>query len=111
MKKKVNIDGKTYTIENNALLPRRYRHTFGRDLMIDMQRMVDTYRKAPEECSTEVLENITWLMLKEAGEQVGETPEDWLATIESPFAVYEAIEDVVDLWGKGREVTSRPKKK
>lgn len=111
MRRKVTIDGKNYTIENNALLPRRYRHQFGRDLLVDMQKMVEAYHNSPETCSTEVLENVTWLMLKEAGEQVGENPEEWLAGIESPFAVYEAIGDVVDLWAQGKQTTSRPKKK
>lgn len=111
MKKQVKLCGKTCTLENNALLPRRYRNQFGRDLIIDMQAMVNNYQKDPSAFNPEVLENITWLMLKEAGEPVGETPEEWLAGIDDAFALYEVIGDVVELWGKGRETTSRPKKK
>jgi len=111
MKKNVTLCGKACTLENNALLPRRYRNQFGRDLIIDMKTMVDAYQKDKANFNAEVLENITWLMLKEAGEQVGENPEEWLAGLDDAFAVYEVIGDVVDLWGKGRETTSRPKKK
>ena len=111
MKKQVKLCGKTCTLENNALLPRRYRNQFGRDLIIDMQAMVNNYQKDPSAFNPEVLENITWLMLKEAGEPVGENPEEWLAGIDDAFALYEVIGDVVELWGKGRETTSRHKKK
>ena len=111
MKKTVTLCGKSCTLENNALLPRRYRNQFGRDLIVDMQTMVDAYRSDKSKFSTETLENITWLMLKESGEAVGENPEEWLAGLDDAFAVYEVIGDVVELWGKGRETTSKPKKK
>lgn len=111
MKKQVTLNGKPVTLENNALLPRRYRNQFGRDLIVDMQTMMTNYKKDPSAFNTETLENITWLMLKEGGEQVGENPEEWLAGLDDAFAVYEIIGDVVELWGKGRETTSRPKKK
>ena len=111
MTKTVSMSGKEDTIENNALLPRQYRHQFGRDLIVDMQKLADAYKKDPYEINTEVLENISWLMLKAGGEQVGENPEEWLAGLDDTFAVYEIIEDVVGLWVEGRKTTSRPKKK
>lgn len=111
MKRTVTMSGKEYTIENNALLPRQYRHLFGRDLLVDMQRLADAYSKDVYEVNTEVLENIAWLMLKAGGESVGETPEDWLVGLDDTFAIYEIIEDVVDLWVEGRKTTSKPKKK
>lgn len=36
MKKTISFNGREMVIENNALLPRIYRHTFGRDLIVDM---------------------------------------------------------------------------
>ena len=111
MRKTVMINGQELAIETNALLPRQYRNQFGRDLIVDMQAMVDTYKNDKAGFSTEVLENITWLMMKEAGEDVGETPEEWLAGLDDAFAIYEVIGDVVELWGRGRQTTSKPKKK
>lgn len=111
MKKTLTLGGKPVTIENNALLPRTYRHTFGRDLVVDMQALAKQYKDNPTDLNTEVLENITWLMLKAGGEQVGENPEEWLATLDDAFAVYEVLEDVVNLWVEGRKTTSHPKKK
>lgn len=111
MKKTINFLGKPCTIENNALLPRKYRHTFGRDLIVDMDNIRKAYAKDPATCNTEVLENITWLMLKEGGEDVGDNVEDWLASIDDIVAVYQAEGEVVQLWADGRKTTSVPKKK
>lgn len=110
MKKTVTLCGNPVTLVNNALLPRRYRNRFGQDLLVDMQEMVDAY-KEKKDFKPEVLENITWLMLKEGGEQVGETPEEWLAGLDDPFCIYEIMGDVVALWNAGRKTTSVPKKK
>jgi len=111
MKRIIEIDGKELTLENNALLPRRYRHTFGRDIVVDMQAMAAAYKKDHTSVNMEVLEDITWLMLKEGGEQVGENPEQWLAGIDDTFAVYTAAETVLGLWVEGRKTTSVSKKK
>lgn len=111
MQRKVEFMGHEVTLENNALLPRMYRHKFGRDLIVDMQKLVNGYQKDPDNLNTEVLENIAWLMLKTGGEPVGDTPEEWLAGLDDPFAVYEIIGDVIDLWAAGRVTTSKVKKK
>ena len=111
MKRTVSFNGKECTIVNNALLPRKYRHQFGRDLIVDMQKMADSYKKDPDTVNTDVLENITWLMLKEGGEDVGGTVEEWLESLDDTFAIYEIIEDVLGLWVNGRATTSTVKKK
>lgn len=111
MKREVTFNGKPCTIENNALLPRNYRHAFGRDLIVDMQKLVDGYKKDPDNLNTDVLENITWLMLKAGGEDVGGSVDEWLAGVDDAFAIYEVIEDVLDLWMQGRKTTSTVKKK
>ena len=94
MKKTLTLCGKPVTIENNALLPRTYRHTFGRDLVVDMQALAKQYKDNPTDLNTEVLENITWLMLKAGGEQVGENHEEWLATLDDTFAVHKVVSQV-----------------
>lgn len=111
MKRTVSFNGKECTIVNNALLPRKYRHQFGRDLIVDMQKMADSYKSNPDAVNTDVLENITWLMLKEGGEDVCGTVEEWLASLDDTFAIYEIIEDVLGLWVNGRVTTSAVKKK
>lgn len=111
MKKTINIGGKDFPMECNALLPRIYRKEFGRDVMTEMRKMSERSQKDPEDIDTEVLENITWLMLKAAGNDVGESVDEWLATLDDVMAVYMAMPEVIDLWVNNQKTTSKPKKK
>lgn len=111
METKVFISGKERKLRNNALIPRKYRNTFGRDLIFDMNKLVTSYKETPELANTEVLENITFLMLKEAGEDVGETVEEFLASLENIFDLYNVLDDVVNLWAAGNKTTATSKKK
>lgn len=111
MKKTINIGGKDFLMECNALLPRIYRKEFGRDVMTEMRKMSERSQKDPEDIDTEVLENITWLMLKAAGNDVGESVDEWLATLDDVMAVYMVMPEVIDLWVNSQKTTSKPKKK
>jgi hypothetical protein len=111
MKRTITIEGKDYQIECNALLPRQYRKEFGQDLLVGMRDFKARYDNDPNDLDTTVLENLTWLMLKAAGEDVGDNVEEWLASLDDSFAVYNVINDVVDLWLQTQKTTSKPKKK
>ena len=112
MDRNVTIDGKSCVLRSNALLPRKYRHFFNRDLISDMNKLRDKYRATDgAEFDAEVFENLTWLMLREAGEQVGNDPEEWLASIDDMLQVYSLLPVVVELWGASLQTTSTSKKK
>lgn len=112
MKKIVNIGGKDMTICANALLPRKYRQFFGRDLFRDMNEIVKKSKASGgEDFDGEMLENLTWLMLREGGEDVGTTPEEWLASVDDMLEVYRAQPQVIELWASSQTTTSQPKKK
>lgn len=135
MKKTITLDGKSVQIEANALLPRLYRKEFGRDLMTDMRKLLDSVRisaealkkarKDPDGVAAElmadpasmdnidlsVMENITYLMLRSAGEDVGENVEEWLASLEDSMAIYTAMPDVIEVWTASQKTTSKSKKK
>lgn len=111
MKKTINIGGQDLVIESNALLPRLYRKEFGRDLMIDMRKLSERYQADPDNIDTEVLENVTWLMLKAGGNDVGSSVEEWLGGLDDILTVYLAMPEVVDLWVGSQKTTSKPKKK
>lgn len=111
MKKTIVLDGKERSLESNALLPRVYRKNFGRDLIVDMRKMAEQAKTDPDGINMETLENVTWLMLKAAGEDVGETPEEWLVSLDDSLAVYFVMNDVVELWLSSQKTTSTPKKK
>ena len=111
MKKTINIGGQDLVIESNALLPRLYRKEFGRDLMMDMRKLSERYQADPDNIDTEVLENVTWLMLKAGGNDVGSSVEEWLGDLDDILTVYLAMPEVVDLWVGSQKTTSKPKKK
>ena len=122
----VTIDGKEYRMRASALTPRLYRAFFKRDMIRDMQNLLTAYNKlltlpenATEEEKTEanmvildhleVFENVAWLFCKEGGEPVGNSPEEWLDTIEGMFSIYEAMPAIVELWADNQTTTSTPK--
>ena len=135
MRKTITMDGKEVQIEANALLPRLYRKEFGRDLMTDMRKLLDSVRisgealkkarKDPDGLAAEliadpaaldsidlsVMENITYLMLRSAGEEVGSNVEEWLASLEDSMAIYTAMPDVIEVWTASQKTTSKTKKK
>lgn len=110
MTKTITIDGKPTQITANALLPKQYRAKFGRDLISDMKGLVDAYNKDGS-FDTDVLERLTWLMLRAAGNDVGDSPDEWLGSLDSVFGLYEILPDVIGLWTAGTQTTSSAKKK
>ena len=111
MIKTVNIEGVERKMASSAILVRQYRAHFGRDLIVDMQKLTDAYKKNPDEINTEVLENLAWVMLKAGGEDVGESVEEWLGSLEDTFAIYDIMGDIIELWASGLKTTAKPKKK
>lgn len=135
MSKTIELDGKKVKIEANALLPRLYRKEFGRDLIVDMKKMIEGVQlpaenlekaskdpkglaavlmadpDALDKLDLTVVENVTWMMLRAAGEDVGESVEEWLTTIEDSMALYMAMPDVIEVWLASQKTTSKTKKK
>lgn len=128
MTKTAIIDGKEYRMRASALTPRLYRAFFKRDIIRDMQGLIKVYNKvvtvqqneeATEEEKNEasmellehleVFENTAWLFCKEAGETVGENPEEWLDSIEGVFSIYEAMPVIIELWSDQQTTTAKPK--
>lgn len=126
MIKTVIIDGKEYRMRASALTPRLYRAFFKRDMIRDMQNLLNAYNKLltlPDEATEEekndanllvldhleVFENVAWIFCKEGGENVGNSPEEWLDTIEGMFSIYEAMPTIIDIWAENQTTTSNPK--
>lgn len=112
MTKTIMINGEPRKLCANALLPKIYRREFGSDLIGDLKHMEQDYQSSNGSVfDSDVFERLTWLMLRSAGEDVGDTPDEWLATIDNVFGLYELLPDVIDLWASGLKTTSVPKKK
>lgn len=127
MERAVNINGKEMRMRASALIPRLYRYKFGRDAISDMMSLKKAFDKAaalPEGATEEekadaqfsvldltIFENMAWIMLKHAGEDVGDSPEEWLDSIDGVFSIYEFLPDIMDLWAMNQATTSVPRKK
>lgn len=123
MEKTVNIGGKEMRMRATALIPRLYRFKFGRDLIADMRQLEKAHKKASEAKTEEekneagfsildltIFENIAWVMLKNAGEDIPEDPDEWLDGIDGVFSIYEVLPTILELWGANQLQTSVPKK-
>lgn len=126
IEKSIFIDGKKRTVKSSALIPKLYRAYFGRDMVADMRKLSAAYKKTRElaenasdderaaalmDVDFTVLENIAWIMLKHGGEDVGETPEDWMESLNNVFSIYMALPELLDLWNINNQTTSIPRKK
>lgn len=128
IEKQITIEGRPAKLRSSALIPKLYRAYFGRDMVKDMRLLAKRYKALkdlPEDATEEereeaqlavldleeVFENAAWIMLKHGGEQVGNTPEEWLESLDGIFTVYEILPEVLTLWAKNNQTTSVPKKK
>lgn len=126
MEKKVMIGGKEYRMRASALIPRLYRFKLGRDMVADMNQLTKSYQKilksknASEEekrdaqfsvADLTIFENVAFMMVKHAGEDIPDTPEEWLDSVEGVFSIYEILPDILSLWSANNAQTSVPGKK
>lgn len=116
MERIVTVNGTEYCMKATALIPRQYRNKFGRDLIVDMKKLQDGLTKNGGKAEFDALdltifENVAWLMLKAGGEDVGESPDEWLSNLEGIFSVYEVLPQMLELWVESSKTTSVPRKK
>lgn len=125
--KTVIVNGKEMRMGASALIPRLYRHKFNRDMISDMNALQKAFKKAaalPEDATDEerneaqlsalnleIFENLAWIMLKHAGENVGNDPDEWLESIDGIFSIYEIFPTIMELWNENNVTTSTPRKK
>lgn len=116
MTKTIVIDGKELKIRASALVPRLYRYHFGRDIIQDMKQLGDSMQSAkdgkPFEVSDlSIFENVAWLFLKLGGEDVKDSVDEWLDSLDGVFSIYQVLPELLDLWGANLQQISKPKKK
>ena len=123
----VIVDGKEVRMRASALIPRLYRVRFGRDMISDMRQLQKAYNRAnnlPKDASEEerqdaqlsvmdltIFENVAYMMVKHAGDNIPNTVEEWLDSFDGVFSVYEVMPTILDLWHLTNQTTSVPKKK
>lgn len=125
--KTIIVDGREVKMRASALIPRLYRVRFGRDMIADMRQLQKAYNKAlnlPQDATEEqrqdaqlsvvdltIFENVAYMMVKHAGEDVPDSPEEWLDSIDTMFNIYEILPQILELWQLNTQTTSIPKKK
>lgn len=112
MEKVINIDGRDVKFKTSAATPREYRVRFGRDLLLDYQKLLDE-AGSENELSPESLtnfENFAYVMAKQADSDIPDTPDEWLDGF-AMFSIYNIMPQLVDLWSQSNNTTSSSKKK
>lgn len=127
MEKTISVGGKDVRMRASALIPRLYRYKFKRDMIADMRQLEKDFKKAtnlPEDATEEkiqdaelsildltIFENVAWLMIRNAGEDIPDDPDLWLDSIDGVFSVYEVLPQILDMWEANLATTSVPRKK
>lgn len=127
MEKTISVGGKKVRMRATALIPRLYRFNFQRDMIRDMNQLRAAFRKAtnlPEDATEEeiqdaqlsaldltIFENVAWLMIKHAGEDVPDDPDEWLDSLDGIFPIYEVLPQILEMWEGNLATTSVPRKK
>lgn len=125
MEKLVKIGEKELGLKATALTPRIYRYKFGRDMVVDMNKLKKNFEKATksrQEDETEedvqlsvldltIFENVSYIMAKQYDPSIPETPEEWLDSQDTVFTVYQLLPHILELWQVNQHTTAIPKKK
>lgn len=127
MEKTISVGGKEVRMRATALIPRLYRFKFQRDMIRDMNQLRAAFKKAtnlPEDATEEeiedaqlsaldltIFENVAWLMIRHAGEDIPDDPDEWLDSLDGIFPIYEVLPQILEMWEGNLATTSVPRKK
>ena len=112
MERVIRIDDKDVPFKATASTIRRYRERFGRDLLLDFQKLqgdIDKNEQLTVETLT-IFENLAYTMAKQADPEIPETPDEWLDEFDM-FSIYVVLPQIVELWKLSELPTSASKKK
>ena len=116
MQKILKIDNKDVGFKTSALTVRLYRKHFGRDFIVDIDRLRLNVSKAGSDeesrldaLDLEIFENVAWIMAKQYDPTIPDTPEDWLDSFEF-FGIVEISPEIIELWAENERTTSTAKK-
>lgn len=108
MKKEIKIGEKTVMMSASAFTPFSYKNIFGRDIIKDIQTM-QKQAKDEKTLDAEIVCMMSWIMAREADKEI--LPfEEWCMQFEL-FELYQAFNQVVELWGLVNQQKSTPRKK
>ena len=106
MTKTVKIDGIDVPMRASAASPRIYRTVFGGDLLLDLNRLRENYKKG-EKIDLSIIENMAYLFAYQANEDIDDI-DTWLDQF-SFTAIYNAMPEILELWNENEKTTSKSK--
>ena len=112
MERIISIDGKDVKFKATAATIRNYRARFGRDLLLDFQKLQNDTTSG-ETLTTEALtifENLAFTMAKQADPSIPDTADEWLDGFDM-FSIYVVLPQIVELWKLSELPISTSKKK
>lgn len=112
MTKEVIIDGRPVKFRASAGIPRMYRIRFGRDIIVDLNRLMQRMQSEDDFDALDltVFEDIAYIMARHADPSTPDTPEEWLDQFET-FSVYMVLPEILGLWAENLATLVDTKKK
>lgn len=121
MDKTINIEGREIKFRATARTPRLYRMITNRDMIKDMNNLMQAFQKttannenALSQLTTEhlmIFEDSAYVMARHANPDMPEkSADDWLDTFEM-FDIYSIFPELIELWIQNTATTAIPKKK
>jgi len=122
VEKTIEIGGRKYRMRASALIPRLYRAQFGRDLVADMRQLQQGFMRAAQTTENDgagsnlsamdltIFENVAWTLIRNAGEDIPDTPDEWLDSIDGILSIYKILPQILALWNGNQQTTSTAKK-
>lgn len=112
MEKIIDIDGRGVRFKATAATIRKYREAFGRDLLMDFQKLQGEAGSG-ETLTVETLtifENLAFTMAKQADPSIPDTADEWLDEF-NMFSIYVVLPQIMELWQISNLPVSTSKKK
>lgn len=111
MERTIAIDGRDVKFKATGATIRLYRQTFGRDILADMQKLQKEAADGnPTVEALGMYEDMAYIMAKQADPTIPDNVGDWLEQF-AMFSLYQALPQIVALWGLSSQTLSESKKK
>lgn len=111
MERTISIDGRDVKFKASAATIRSYRSLFGRDLLMDFQKLQGATSTGSLSADTlEIFENLAYTMAKQADPSIPDTADEWLDSFDM-FSIYVVLPQIVELWKLSELPTATAKKK
>ena len=117
MDRTIEIDGREVKFRATARTPRLYRALIGRDMIVDMNKLMKAYEQTKKKnesldiLNLQIFEDVAYVMARHADPEMAEkNPDDWLDTFDM-FSVWTILPKILELWALNTQQTSQSKKK